>query len=107
MSDMKVTKYKTLTGAFIRSDNPIREGSRMHGSGTVVKEHSRTAPARSMCGGCRDDFYNGHNQLGVSECWSFKSAKVVDKIGYSSLHVANGPDTIKKNTLSCWHAVSK
>jgi hypothetical protein len=28
------------------------------------------------CAGCRDDFYNGNNPLGVSECWSRKDAKL-------------------------------
>lgn len=32
------------------------------------------------CIGCRDDFYNGKNPLGVSECWSFKGAKLVKRI---------------------------
>jgi hypothetical protein len=36
------------------------------------------------CIGCREDFYNGKNDLGVGECWSFKTAKVVTlyQIGY-------------------------
>ena len=29
------------------------------------------------CKGCRDNFYNGHNPLGVKECWHRKSAKIV------------------------------
>lgn len=29
------------------------------------------------CSGCRNDFYNGNNQYGISECWSVKDAKVV------------------------------
>lgn len=31
---------------------------------------------KSKCTGCRNDFYNGHNDLGVTECWSFKAAKL-------------------------------
>ncbi len=31
---------------------------------------------KSRCHGCRDDFYNGHNPLGVEECWLLKNAKL-------------------------------
>lgn len=31
------------------------------------------------CAGCRDDFYNGKNPYGISECWSLADAKVVWK----------------------------
>lgn len=27
--------------------------------------------------GCYNDFYNGNNDLGVGECWSLKTAKVI------------------------------
>ena len=29
------------------------------------------------CRGCVDNFYNGHNQIGVPECWMFKGATLV------------------------------
>jgi len=32
------------------------------------------------CQGCRDNFYNGNNNLGVSECWMFKSATMEKKL---------------------------
>lgn len=31
------------------------------------------------CAGCRNDFYNGNNDLGVTECWSRKTAKPVTR----------------------------
>ncbi len=31
---------------------------------------------REFCGGCRNDFYNGNNDLGVKECWSLKTARI-------------------------------
>ena len=34
----------------------------------------------ALCSGCRDDFYNGHNDLSVRRCWHLKSAKPVLKI---------------------------
>lgn len=35
---------------------------------------------KSDCSGCRNDFYNDHNPLGVKECWSFKDAKLEKRI---------------------------
>ena len=29
------------------------------------------------CTGCRDDFYNGKNQLGIKRCWNLEKAEVV------------------------------
>jgi hypothetical protein len=57
------------------------------------------------CRGCRNDFYNGNNKLGVRECWSLKSAKPVRRwrIGWWTT-----PDTPRAfeevETLSCHHA---
>jgi hypothetical protein len=34
---------------------------------------------KDNCRGCRDDFYNDRNPLGVKECWMFKAAKLVDR----------------------------
>lgn len=34
-------------------------------------------PTKSDCAGCCDNFYNGNNNLGVSECWCFKMATMV------------------------------
>lgn len=36
--------------------------------------------AKNYCSGCRNNFYNGHNQYGISQCWSKKTAKVVWRI---------------------------
>ena len=32
---------------------------------------------RKHCTGCRNNFYNGNNDLGVKECWSMKDAKLI------------------------------
>jgi hypothetical protein len=32
------------------------------------------------CAGCRNDFYNGNNSLGVKRCWSLDTAKLVTRI---------------------------
>ena len=32
---------------------------------------------KSNCIGCREDFYNGNNTLGVKECWNLKTAELI------------------------------
>ena len=32
------------------------------------------------CRGCRNDFYNGNNNLNVKKCWHLKDAKIVWRI---------------------------
>lgn len=108
-------RIQVIDGTEIHSDNHIRIGTRIHGSGTVTRTwnypfgdpNEYGEPRKEMCAGCEDDFYNGHNPYGVKECWAFKTAVVCNKVGYSSIHVPNGPDTKMVRTLTCWHAVSK
>lgn len=40
------------------------------------------------CIGCRDDFYNGKNQIGVKECWMRKNATLVPRL---IIHVDQPP----------------
>lgn len=40
------------------------------------------------CVGCRDDFYNGKNDLGVARCWGLDSATFVKRI---EIHVDQRP----------------
>lgn len=37
----------------------------------------RPKKSKGMCAGCRDNFYNGFNDLGVRQCWNFTGARVV------------------------------
>jgi len=32
---------------------------------------------KKNCIGCRDNFYNGNNGLGVKECWNFEDARMM------------------------------
>jgi len=58
-----------------------------------------------MCIGCRADFYNGKNDLGVTECWHLKTAKVVTRyrLGWWTSPDTSGSFT-KIRTLDCHHA---
>lgn len=53
-----------------------------------------------LCRGCRNDFYNGNNDIGVKECWSLKSAKIVKR---KFVHMNDMPPWRHKpvRTLSC------
>lgn len=31
------------------------------------------------CDGCRDNFYNGHNDLGVQRCWGLRTAVLITR----------------------------
>ena len=45
---------------------------------TTARKKKNTAPMnKDHCLGCRNDFYNGNNDLGVKECWSLKTARLV------------------------------
>jgi len=61
---------------------------------------------KKHCSGCRNNFYNGHNNLSVKECWSFKSAKLVSRICISNWE--NPPYLNKKKVKvpECWHEVT-
>ena len=43
---------------------------------------------KDYCVGCRDNFYNGNNNLGVKECWCLKDAKLVMK---KEVHIDQAP----------------
>lgn len=51
------------------------------------------------CRRCRQNFYNGNNDLGIKECWHLKTAKLVTKEIYWSLAQVK-PNRIR--TLSCF-----
>lgn len=57
---------------------------------------------KNSCRGCRNDFYNGNNNLGVKECWSFKTAHLIPLLRIS---INEPPPYNKKPTLlpSCRH----
>jgi hypothetical protein len=48
-------------------------------SGTKNNDKMTKQEKLKMCVGCKDNFYNGNNDLGIKECWSLSSAKKVLK----------------------------
>ena len=54
------------------------------------------------CIGCRNNFYNGNNNMEIKECWSLKSAKLVLK---KEVGVDQRPPWKQKprRVLSCYH----
>ena len=60
------------------------------------------AISKSMCVGCRNDFYNGKNPPGVKTCWSFKGARVVERIRVGTWQ--SPPYKWRPHkTLNCYH----
>lgn len=58
---------------------------------------------KSNCIGCRNNFYNGNNDLGVSECWSLKSAKIITRYQIYSHTPTYKENFIKTRKPSCYH----
>jgi predicted anti-sigma-YlaC factor YlaD len=54
------------------------------------------------CQGCRDNFYNGNNNLGVERCWHFERARVVWK---KEVHINQRPPWKQKaiRVLNCYN----
>ncbi len=57
---------------------------------------------RKYCSGCRDDFYNGLNDLGVKECWSLKDAVLKMR---QEIHINDMPPHKQKprKLPNCYH----
>ena len=55
-----------------------------------------------FCGACHNNFYNGHNNLGVTECWSLETAVIVQR---KFVHIDQRPpwNQVAERTLSCHH----
>jgi len=53
-----------------------------------------------LCIGCRDNFYNGNNDLGIKECWCLEDAEVVKRMPIP-LDLAPPYKPFTEKTLSC------
>ena len=58
---------------------------------------------KEMCRGCYNNFYNGNNSYGVKECWSFKDAKIIDRIEVSIHEFPPYDKKRKRKFLNCFH----
>lgn len=58
---------------------------------------------KSHCAGCRNNFYNGNNDLGVNECWSLKTAKLKTRYSIGWQTPAFKQNFIKVKKPSCYH----
>ena len=58
---------------------------------------------QKYCSGCEDNFYNGNNTVGVTECWNLDTAKVIKKkkVGIEDVPPWNHQPIV--TTLSCFH----
>lgn len=52
-----------------------------------------------FCSGCRQNFYNGHNDLGIDECWSLDKAKLKKRELYLRVDSTETENII---TLNCF-----
>lgn len=54
------------------------------------------------CSSCRDNFYNGNNDIGVKECWCLENSKVVFR---KLVHRDARPPWNQKavRVLDCYH----
>ena len=55
-----------------------------------------------MCLGCKDDFYNSKNTIGVDECWHFKDAEIVKVIRIGFWENPPYADKPIEKKLSCY-----
>jgi hypothetical protein len=58
------------------------------------------------CSGCRNNFYNGNNNLGVSQCWSRKDGKVVWRIRIGNFERPPYKNRKKIRVASCQQSES-
>lgn len=62
---------------------------------------------KQHCNGCRNNFYNNNNSLGIKECWNLKNAKLVTCIPIG--HWESPPYLNKKKVRvpDCWEGIGQ
>lgn len=58
---------------------------------------------KSNCIGCRNNMYNGSNELGVSECWSLASARLQTKYSIPSYLPTYRDNFTRVRVPNCFH----
>lgn len=57
------------------------------------------------CRGCRNDFYNGRENINGRDCWSLKTAKLVTRYEIHRDSLPTVPGAFKKVRVhDCYHA---
>ena len=57
---------------------------------------------RKMCSGCHSDYYNSNNEVGIKECWSLATAKVVKRFRIGWWRTPDSKDAFTEvKTLNC------
>lgn len=63
---------------------------------------------KKNCTGCRDDFYNGNNEIGVKECWKLKDAKLITRYAIEWWMPMDSINNFTKVTKpNCYHQPGK
>jgi len=58
----------------------------------------------ARCSGCRNDFYNGHNDLGVKRCWSAKDGRMVKRYATGTWTLPTTKGAFREvHVPSCYH----
>lgn len=61
-----------------------------------------------LCKGCRNDFYNGVNNLGIKECWFLKNAKPVTRYEIGTWTLPTQPGAFRKvEVYDCYQTDGK
>ena len=61
---------------------------------------------KKNCIGCRENFYNGNNDLGVKECWNLESAELKTRFRICNSTPMNIKSAyIKSRKPSCYREV--
>jgi len=56
------------------------------------------------CIGCRDDFYNDKNPIGVKRCWGLKTAKMVTRFRIGTWTKPDQPGAFTEvRKFNCFH----
>lgn len=95
--------YQKAVAAGIDADPELWREAARKGKEALREIKKGCLMDRKHCSGCRDDFYNGHNNLGVKECWSLKTARLIWR---KEVHIDQRPPWNQKarRLPSCYHA---
>lgn len=56
-----------------------------------------------FCSGCRNNFYNGRDNISGKNCWSLEDAQVVKRLFIHRDQIPPYKGEKLRDTLSCWY----